>query len=317
MLHAIRGGHNFNITGASEILDEVTENRKIYPKVIEYLQIAGEETIDCTPEVTETKADDLNYGVSMANSEGAHLFASIHLNCSNGAGYGTEVLYKTEEEKIIAERIVNKLAALGFKNRGVKEDKRGLYEFAYCDMPNVIVECFFCDNQEDVDLYNSIGPDAIGKSIAEGILGRDIVAETPSPVEEEPKIIPLPQIEYQVHVQNKGWLGLFKDGDVAGSVGEGLRLESLSVFYRGTENFQMSACIQGQWQNVRGNGEVVGTMGRELKLEGLKIKVDGRRVAYQVHVEGTGWMSWCYDGEVAGLPGRDLRIEAIRILIEQ
>jgi N-acetylmuramoyl-L-alanine amidase len=305
-----RGGHNFNITGASGLVDEVTEDRKIYPKVIEYIEKAGERAVDCTPEVTETKSEDLAYGVSKANSEGVDIFASIHLNCSDGNGHGTEVLYKSEAGRIYAERIVNKLAALGFTNRGAKEDTRGLYEFAHCNMPNVIVECFFCDNQADVDLYNSIGPDAIGKAIAEGILGRDIVEEAPS-------LEGVSKIEYQVYVEGE-WQAIKKDGTVAGTTGESKKIEALWINYKGTEKITIEGHVQNVgWQDIRGNGEIIGTKGIDLRLEALRIKVEGKRVAYQVHVEGIGWMDWCYNWDTAGTIGRSLRIEAIRILIEE
>ena len=45
---AIRGGHNFSVTGASALIDETTEDRKIKDSVIKYLKMAGHEVIDVT-----------------------------------------------------------------------------------------------------------------------------------------------------------------------------------------------------------------------------------------------------------------------------
>lgn len=167
---AIRGGHNENVRGASGIVDEVTENRRIYPHVIRYLREAGHTVYDVTPTSTSTQAEDLNYGVSRANQENVDLFLSIHLNASNGAGQGTEAWYYqgSIQGKVCAEAISKRMAELGFTNRGAKASTT-LYELSRTRMPAVIVECFFCDNQRDVDLYRQVGAEAIGLKIAQGI----------------------------------------------------------------------------------------------------------------------------------------------------
>lgn len=171
---AVRGGHNYFVLGANGIVNEVTEDRKIYTKVIEYLKKLGHEILDVTPGRTATSLEDLMYGASKANEWGADYFCSIHLNAFNGVAKGTEVLYKSTKGKEYADRIVAKLADLGFMNRGSKLDTRGLYEFKYVNAPNNIIECFFCDNAEDVSLYNTVGVDAIARAIAEGIAGQTI-----------------------------------------------------------------------------------------------------------------------------------------------
>ena len=45
---AIRGGHNFTVPGASALIDETTEDRKVKNSVIKYLKMAGHEVIDVT-----------------------------------------------------------------------------------------------------------------------------------------------------------------------------------------------------------------------------------------------------------------------------
>lgn len=175
MKRAIRGGHNYSVTGASKIVDEVTEDRKIYPEVIKYLKLAGEEVLDVTPNRTNTKQEDLKYGITKAKAWGAQYFASIHLNCwDTESPNGSEVFYNpnSKEGKAIAERISAKLASLGFKNRGAKPDP-DFYEPKNFNPAN-IVECFFCSSPVDVALYKKLGPSAIGKAIAEGMVGKDI-----------------------------------------------------------------------------------------------------------------------------------------------
>jgi N-acetylmuramoyl-L-alanine amidase len=171
---AIRGGHNWNIQGADGIVNEVGKDREIYPKIIEWLQKDGNVVLDVTPNATDSKSEDLQYGVSRANDWCADYFCSIHLNASNGNGHGTEALYESEEGRIIAERIANSVASLGFTNRGAKPNERGLYELNNTNMVSNIIETFFCDNQGDVDLYNSVGVDLFAKKVAEGIVGHEI-----------------------------------------------------------------------------------------------------------------------------------------------
>lgn len=180
---AIRGGHNYGVPGASGILDEVAEDRKVYAKVIEYLKKFGHEVLDVTPNKTSTSAEDLSFGVSKANAWGADYFCSIHFNA--GGGRGTEVLYYngSTKGKSIAEKIVRKIAELGFINRGAKVDTRGLYELRNTKMPANIIEVCFVDNQSDVNLYRQLGIEKIGKAIAEGIIGHKIKEMTDGKIE--------------------------------------------------------------------------------------------------------------------------------------
>ncbi|MBE6068855.1 MAG: N-acetylmuramoyl-L-alanine amidase [Clostridium lundense] len=186
MINAIRGGHNYDVPGAKALLDEVTEDRKVYKAVIKYLNIAGEDTIDVTSNIADV-SKELQDGVSKANSIGADLFVSIHFNKAynsyNGA-IGTEVWLNPDNAKanIISNRIVNNLAFLGFKNRGLKDGiKEKLYEVRATKMPGIIVEVCFVEAAEDVAIYKSVGPDRIGKAIAEAIIGKAINA----PIKEE------------------------------------------------------------------------------------------------------------------------------------
>ena len=167
---AVRGGHCPKVPGAKAILDELKEDRLIKDAVIKYLKQLGHEVLDVTPpDSTSTSSADLAYGVNKANSWNADLFASFHFNKAydsyNGA-LGTEVCVYSEHE--IAKRVVNAIAALGFKNRGQKI-RRGLYELKHTSMQSMIVETCFVEATEDVTLYRKIGPDAIGKAIAEAI----------------------------------------------------------------------------------------------------------------------------------------------------
>ena len=176
---AVRGGHNFQAIGAVGLIDETTEDRKVKDSVIKYLQQLGHTVLDVTPGNMGVN-EDLSYGVAKANSWGAELFISIHFNKAynsyNGAiGTETWVYSKNDNynDEEYAQRIVDGIGALGFKNRGVKESQV-LYELKNTKMPAVIVEVCFVEATEDVALYKKLGYDKIGKTIAEAIANKKI-----------------------------------------------------------------------------------------------------------------------------------------------
>lgn len=176
---AVRGGHNFLAKGASALIDETTEDRKVKDSVIKYLQQLGHTILDVTPANIDTDSD-LIYGVNKANNWGADLFISIHFNkaynsYSGAIGTETWVYSKNDNynDEEYSQRIVDAIGGLGFKNRGVKTSTE-LYELRATKMPSVIVEVCFVEATEDVALYKKLGADAIGKSIAEAISNKKI-----------------------------------------------------------------------------------------------------------------------------------------------
>ena len=181
---AVRGGHTELCTGASALINELTEDRKVKDAVIKYLKTLGQDVLDVTPPVnyTSSASKDLAYGVNKANNYGANLFVSIHFNKAydtyNGS-LGSEVcVYSTND---YANRVVEKLGCLGFGNRGQKI-RTGLYELNHTNMVSMIVEVCFVEATEDVALYKKLGADAIGKAIAEAIVNTNVInVATPAP----------------------------------------------------------------------------------------------------------------------------------------
>lgn len=191
---AVRGGHCPNVPGSRGIIDELKEDRLVKNAVIKYLNQMGVSVLDVTPpDSTSSSSADLSYGVNKANNWGADLFVSIHFNNAystyNGA-LGTEVCVYSEYD--IAGRVVNKMASLGFRNRGQKV-RTGLYELKHTSMKSMIVEVCFVEATEDVALYKKVGYDYIGKTIAEALVNRSSgVTQTPTPTP-EPVPTPTPQ----------------------------------------------------------------------------------------------------------------------------
>ena len=206
----VRGGHTELCTGASALIDELTEDRKVKNSVIKYLQQLGHTVLDVTPPVnyTTSSSTDLTYGVNKANNWGADLFISIHFNkCYNSynGALGTETCVYSKNE--YGQRIVNSLANLGFKNRGQKI-RTGLYELGHTNMTSVIVETCFVEATEDVALYKKLGYDTIGKTIAEAIANKKIATTTTTTVEKD--------VNRSMYVFSSNWY-LYKYADVATS----------------------------------------------------------------------------------------------------
>lgn len=204
----VRGGHTELCTGASALIDELTEDRKVKNSVIKYLQQLGHTVLDVTPPVNYTTSSsvDLAYGVNKANNFGADLFISIHFNkCYNSynGALGSESCVYSENE--YGKRIVNALSSLGFKNRGQKVRTR-LYELSHTNMTSVIVETCFVEATEDVALYKKLGPDAIGKAIAEAITNQKI----------GPTVENKEEVNRSMYVFSSNWY-LYKYPDVANS----------------------------------------------------------------------------------------------------
>ena len=172
---AVRGGHCPKVPGATKFLDELTEDRKVKESVIKYLKQLGNEVLDVTPPDTINSSNaDLSFGIIKANTYNVDLFVSIHFNKAyniyNG-DLGSEVCVYTPFDT--AQRVVNGLAFLGFKNRGQKV-RTGLFELKNTTMKAMIIEVCFVEATGDVSLYKRLGHDLIGKTIAECIADKKI-----------------------------------------------------------------------------------------------------------------------------------------------
>ena len=186
---AVRGGHVPKFTGASKFIDELTEDRKVKNSVINWLKQLGCEVLDVTPpDNTSTLNGDLSYGVNKANNWGADLFVSIHFNKAydiyNGC-LGSEVCVYSPFDT--AQRVVNELAKLGFKNRGQKI-RNNLYELNHTKMKAMIIEVCFVEATGDVVLYKELGHYLIGKTIALALTNKKISATLETPKNNKPII---------------------------------------------------------------------------------------------------------------------------------
>lgn len=183
----IHGGHapsGKKGSGAVGIVNESIVDREIKDAVIAKLRALGHTAYDCTCENGGSATEVLKDICNKANAHTVDLDVSIHLNCYDGTAKGTEVLVyqlggKAEQ---YAKNIVNSIAELGYTNRGVKV-RNDLYYLKHTKNTALLIETFFCDNQEDVNRYSL---DSMANAIVKGITGQVANVAVPTPQPSEP-----------------------------------------------------------------------------------------------------------------------------------
>ena len=163
------------------IRKEYDLNRLVGNALISKLRGIGIKVVNCTPNTAKSLNDSLYQRVITANNCGATLFVSIHHNACPG-GYGAEVLcikdnYQDGLSTKVGEAILNELASIGLKNRGVK-DRRDLYVINNTSMPALLVECAFVDSSLDMANYN---PEKTADAIYKGICTALALSENQKP----------------------------------------------------------------------------------------------------------------------------------------
>ena len=157
--------------GAVGLIDESVETREVGNRLMAILRGAGHTVVNCTNDYADTTLDNLSEIVRMANAQPLDLFVSIHFN--SGGGKGTEVFTYGGQRHAEAVAVCDKLHALGFVNRGVK-DGSTLYVIRHTDAKAMLVEVCFVDTATDVDLYHKLGAETVAAAIAEAITGQTI-----------------------------------------------------------------------------------------------------------------------------------------------
>ena len=160
-------------TGASSLLNEVTENRKIGKTLINMLQEKGHTVVNCTVDSASSTNTQLSGIVQKANAQTLDLFVSIHLNA--GGGHGTETYTCASSSAKAKAKTINDLVAssCNFRNRGLKETN--YHVLANTKAPALLVEVCFVDSQED---KNKLNCDAVAKAMFKGITGADYSSST-------------------------------------------------------------------------------------------------------------------------------------------
>lgn len=169
----ISSGHGKYVSGASSIIDEVTEARKVVDRVVDILKEMGEPVNVYHDNTSKNKKDNVNNIVKQHNLTTRDKDVSIHFNASTytKSAVGVEVLYKTATNKDLASKLSKAISvASGLKDRGAKQrDNLGFLNNT--NKGAVLIEICFVDSEADVKIYKEKFED-ICIAIAETISGK-------------------------------------------------------------------------------------------------------------------------------------------------
>ena len=145
--------------------------------VVDYLEAAGcecqimqSDNLAPTPAGRSEYADRQGPTVTeTANDWGADIFVSVHCNAANTTAQGTEVeCYGSGTGEQLAQCIQSQIVdSIGTTDRGVKYMPQ-LLVLKYTDMPAVLVEMAFIDNDDDAELLAG-KQDEFARAIARGV----------------------------------------------------------------------------------------------------------------------------------------------------
>lgn len=180
MTVGINCGHTASGTGygAVGIIKESEHTRLVGQALISLLRSAGVTVIDCTIDQANTQQEYLAAAVALANMRDLDWFISIHFNASKShEGHGVEVYTYEGRQYQDAIDVCANIADLGFTNRGVKVGS-GLYVIRKTKAKSMLIECCFCDNQHDINIYNAAdGAEGIAKAICAALLNHITVPD--------------------------------------------------------------------------------------------------------------------------------------------
>ena len=190
----IHGGHNRIVPGASALLDEVTEDRKVKDGVISRLRSLGHTAYDCTDDKGRSQGANLANIVAKCNAHTVDVDVSIHLNLGrkdkkgDGKTGGAEVFIYDYELKDLAKAVADAIAEeFGYALRsdettpsgyaGVKI-KKSLYVLRNTKNKAMLVECCFVDDKDDAKVWNA---DRCAGAIVKGLTGKTVSSGSSKP----------------------------------------------------------------------------------------------------------------------------------------
>lgn len=206
-------GHGAGDPGAcSDYGVEATETRRVVNMLKSQFGTYDGLTVDIYP-VNRNAYADIGNGTLQVNFANYDYVLEIHFNSStNESATGVEVWVTPIESGIgVEQAIVNKVSALGYRNRGVKrEDFRVIRTAKNRGVNSALVETCFISNKNDMDKYNNQFTDvckAIVLGVAEGfgLVKNNNVVSKPEPVKPVEKL----KVSYFVKTSEGKQLGAF------------------------------------------------------------------------------------------------------------
>lgn len=119
---------------------------------------------------TKDENDPVRQEVIEANSSGADIAVSFHINAGGGDGFEAFYYANSDEGKKLAQLGEKYVKALGQNSRGLKSGNH-LYFVKRTSMPAVLFESYFIDNANDVKIGDTLAEQkAFGVAYAKAIL---------------------------------------------------------------------------------------------------------------------------------------------------
>lgn len=149
-------------------------------------------------------------------------------------------------------------------------------------------------------------------------------------------------INYEVHIQDIGWVNPEADGQQAGTTGQNKPIEAVKIYL--TDQLRDSYDIYYRvfsknhgWFGWAKNGELAGSVGFAYAIQAIELKLFPKDspdapldmgdsnltednmglITYSAHIQNIGWQKKVADGENAGTTGRNLGIEALTINVTE
>ena len=200
----ISSGHSINCQGAADIINEVTEARKVVDRVYEIIKASGKACYKYH-DTSSSSSQNLVNIVNWHNGFKDGVDVSIHFNAytHTNKAMGTEVCYYSNSylATVVSKEIAN---AGGFIDRGAKQ-RTGLYFLKNTNKPAILIEVCFVDSITDVVLYEA-NFEKICQAIAKSLIGTITISENKTE-----------ELNRSMYVFSKNWY-LCKYPDVANSV---------------------------------------------------------------------------------------------------
>ena len=148
----ISSGHSINCQGASNIINEVREARRVVDRIYELCKSIGIEVYKYH-DTSSSSSQNLTNIVNWHNQFKDGIDVSIHFNAyqHTTSSMGTEVCYYSQSQ--LASKVSSAISkASGLKDRGGIE-RKGLYVLKHTNKPMLLIEICFCDSSYDVQKY--------------------------------------------------------------------------------------------------------------------------------------------------------------------
>ena len=180
----ISSGHSINCQGAVDIINEVTEAKRVVDRVYDIIKASGKACYKYH-DTSSSSSQNLVNIVNWHNGFKDGVDVSIHFNAYSHVDkpMGTEVCYYSQPT--LAKEVSKNIANVGgFIDRGAKQ-RTGLYFLKHTNKPAILIEVCFVDSVKDVELYKA-NFENICQAIAKSLIGQISTSVPATPVNNTP-----------------------------------------------------------------------------------------------------------------------------------